>query len=244
MWLAGSLAALRLPSQCEVCRAWASARLCDVCRDRFAAPVARCPCCGLRLGIGAERCGECMRAPPPYDRAVVAFDYGFPWDRLIAAFKYEGQAELAAPLARCLVDAVHRAGATQPATAAAVDLVVPMPLSSARLAERGFNQAWELARRVARDLGLPARADALQRAIDTPHQAALTRSERERNLRAAFMAASRMRARLAGQRIALVDDVMTTGATAREAALALRRAGASSVHLWVLARTPSPGARC
>ena len=114
--------------------------------------------------------------------------------------------------------------------------MAPIPLTPARLAERGFNQAWELARRVAQRRGLRARSDALQRVLDTPPQAALSSTERRRNLRNAFAPAPGDA--LKGAHVALVDDVMTTGATVREAAAALLRGGALSVQVWVLARTP------
>jgi ComF family protein len=136
-----------------------------------------------------------------------------------------------------LAQRLHEAVAAAPVAAA--ELVLPVPLSRQRLAERGYNQAWELARRVARLAGLPARADVLLRPLETAHQAALDRAERQRNLRRAFMVDPRQRAVLQGRRVALVDDVMTTGTTVREAAAALTRAGAASVQVWVLARTPA-----
>ena len=159
-------------------------------------------------------------------------DYGFPWDHLITDFKFNGRAELAPLLAHHLANAVRASALPLP------QRVLPVPLSAARLAQRGYNQAWELARRVAAALQLPADATLLQRPLDTAHQAQLDRSERQRNLRTAFMADPRRRAQLQGQRVALVDDVMTTGATAREATTVLLRAGAAAVDIWVLARTP------
>ena len=227
------------PSQCEVCRQWSGSALCADCIARFAAPSSRCARCGLRLGLPAPACGTCLREPPVFEHTLCVADYGFPWDQLIAAFKFEGRVELAAPLARCLHAAVLRAG-IQPK---GLGLVLPLPLSPRRLAERGYNQAWELARRVAALAQLPTRADLLQRPIETPHQAELGRAERQRNLRSAFMVEPRLRQTLQGQQVILVDDVMTTGTTAREAAAALLRAGASAVDVWVIARTPdaSPG---
>jgi ComF family protein len=122
--------------------------------------------------------------------------------------------------------------------ARAVDIVLCVPLSQARLAERGYNQAWELARRVARQFHLRADATALQKPVDGAHQAALERSQRIVNLRGAFMVDPARRRSLEGRRVALVDDVMTTGATAREATQALIRAGVGSVVVWTFARTP------
>jgi ComF family protein len=118
--------------------------------------------------------------------------------------------------------------------------VLPVPLSPARLRERGYNQAWELARRLAVQRGLPAKAQWLQRLRDTPHQVGLSRSERERNLRDAMWVPPEGQAGVAGQHVALVDDVMTTGMTAAAGARALKAAGAASVQVWVVARTPSP----
>lgn len=224
------LRALRVPGQCEVCRAWQHARLCERCVQRFAPARPRCRQCALPLAGGAERCGDCVRDPPPFEHTACVADYAFPWDGLVAAFKFRGRVELAGPLAALLA----RAAAALPAP----DLVCPVPLSPARLAERGYNQAWELARRAARPRALAARADTLLRPLDTAHQADLPRAERLRNLRQAFVVHPARRATLAGRRVALVDDVFTTGATARAAALALRQAGAAAVDVWVIARTP------
>ena len=221
------------PSQCEVCRQWGASALCQDCISAFACTVPRCARCGLRTGAAIAACGECLRQPPPFAQTVCVADYGFPWDRLIGAFKFEARPELAAVLAECLLEAVTDAPQAAP------DWVMPVPLSPARLAERGYNQAWELTRRVARRAALPARADVLLRPLETAHQAALDRTERQRNLRHAFMVEPRRRALVQGRRIALVDDVMTTGTTVREAAAALVRAGAASVQVWVLARTPA-----
>ena len=175
----------------------------------------------------------------PFERTVCALDYGFPWTGLITHFKFGGALELASPLADRLRQAVLDAGVLDEGQS---PLLVPVPLSRQRLAERGFNQAWELARRVARGLRLPARADLLHRAIDNPAQSGLQRAQRLANLRGAFTAAGPTAATAAiqGRRIALVDDVMTTGATVSAAAAALLRAGAASVEVWVLARTPAP----
>lgn len=189
----------------------------------------------MPLALEAPACGECLREPPPFDRAVCAVDYVFPWDHLIREFKFRGQIELADPLAQRLSAAVRSRGDSR------VHCVLPVPMTNQRLRERGYDQAWELARRVATGLRLPARADALVRTLDTVHQTALGRAARQRNLRAAFFVPGLQRADLQGARVALVDDVMTTGATLREAAAALRRAGVAGVEVWVLARTPAPG---
>ena len=220
-----------LPSQCEVCRRFNDARLCSSCIERFAPTTRRCKHCALRLDNALEVCGECLRSPPPFEHTVCAVDYAFPWDRMIVSMKFFDQPELAATLAALLVQAVRAAAMPLPA------LVLPVPLAPVRLAERGYNQAWELARRAAAALHLPAYAALLLRPIETAHQTELTRAQRLANLRAAFVVGESQRTVLAGQRVALVDDVLTTGATAQEATLALLRGGAAAVDVWVIART-------
>lgn len=189
----------------------------------------RCLGCGLRLSVGGARCGACLDTPLPFERCLCAVDYGAPWDRLIAGFKYGGQVDLADILSARLHQALDDAAAWP-------DLVLPVPLAPERLAERGYNQAWELARRVARRAGRPASATALQRPLARAPQAGLGRQERRRNLQGAFAVPDA--SRVAGLRVALVDDVLTTGATAAEATQALRAAGVRAVQVWALARTP------
>ena len=230
----------RWPTQCELCRQWATGdALCGDCNARFAAPRWRCARCALPTGTAVARCGGCLGAhEPPFDATVAAVDYGFPWDGLVQAFKFNGRVELADALAARLAAAV---AAAQEAGLPGVDLVLPVPLAPERLAERGYNQAWELARRVARARSLPADDTLLLRPVETAHQTGQTRAGREANLARAFMAEPTRRAVLAGRTVALVDDVMTTGATVAAAARELRRAGAASVQVWVFARTPAPG---
>ena len=230
-----------LPRPCEVCGHWAPSGLCHDCETRFVhqQPL-RCPTCALPQPAGIE-CGACLRDPPPYARCIAVADYGFPWDRLIAQLKFQDQPERAGLLAQALHQAVLRAGSSgDPRAALPVQCVLPVPLSEARLAERGYNQAWELARRVATLQRLPAECDWLQRLRDTPHQVGLSRAGRQRNLLDAMWVAPAGAAGLAGKSVALVDDVMTTGVTVAAAAQALRAGGAASVQVWVLARTPSP----
>lgn len=243
-WLHGPLSA-RWPRPCEVCGQWTATGLCSDCTARFVhqQPL-RCPTCALAQPAGLV-CGACLREPPPYACCIALADYGFPWDRLIAQFKFQGQPERARLLAQALHQAVLRAragppGASTSAATAAVDWVLPVPLSEARLAERGYNQAWELARRVATLQGLPAQAHWLQRLRDTPHQVGLSRAGRQRNLLNAMWVTPAGAAGLAGRSVALVDDVMTTGVTVAAASQALRAAGAARVQVWVLARTPAP----
>lgn len=227
---------IRLPGLCAICRRWTAGRLCHGCVQRFAPLLARCVQCGLRLPPAVQHCSACAgRHDAPLRHTIAAVDYGFPWDGLIAGFKFHRRLDLADALAGLLHTAVRRAALPAPA------LVLPVPLSPQRLRERGYNQAWELARRVARRQGLAAHGAMLLRIRDTAHQLGLDEAGRRRNLKGAFMAEPRLAPALQGRPVALVDDVTTSGATAEEAAMALRAAGASEVQLWVVARTPPPG---
>jgi ComF family protein len=167
--------------------------------------------------------------------SIAAVDYAFPWDGLIAGYKFHQRLDLAGALARLLHAALTARSDLAPAT-----LVLPVPLSPERLRERGYNQAWELARRVARWQGAQASASVLSRIRDTGHQLGLSENERVSNLRGAFLVEPSQAHRIQGGTVALVDDVLTSGATGDEAARTLRAAGAAQVQLWVVARTPAP----
>ncbi|WP_298832207.1 ComF family protein [uncultured Piscinibacter sp.] len=194
----------------------------------FAVRRSRCTRCAIALPPGQPVCGACLREPPPFERSVAALDYAPPWDALIRHYKFHERPELAALLAGLLREAVR----DEPTP----DLLLPAPLSEARLRERGFNQAWEIARR----LGPRADARLLLRIRDTPHQADLPLDLRFANVRGAYAVEPLRLAQVEGRHVALVDDVLTTGATAAEMARTLLAAGAARVHLWVLARTPHP----
>lgn len=179
-----------------------------------------------------------MHQPLRFERALAAFDYAFPWDRVIAQFKFREGLGWAAPLARCLADRLQEDTALPIA-----DLITAVPLSPQRLQRRGYNQSWEIARRTAALLRTPCDQGLLLRLRDTPQQAQLDHSQRSANLRGAFMpGGASAREAVKGRCVALVDDVLTTGATADEAAGALLEAGARAVHVWVLARTERDGA--
>ena len=177
-------------------------------------------------------CGACLTRPPRFARTLAACSYAYPLDRLVQALKYGRQLALAQPLGDALAAAVLRAPGPQhrPQALAAV------PLAAARQRERGFNQAIEIARVVARRVGLPL-VHGLVRTAHGPAQATLPWARRRRSVRGAF-ACERS---FPGLHVALVDDVMTTGATLEAAADALLRAGAARVDAWVVARTLPPG---
>ncbi|MEO5698368.1 MAG: ComF family protein [Burkholderiaceae bacterium] len=192
--------------------------------------------CALQVPDDVALCGACVTNPPPFVRTLAAVDYGYPWDGLITRFKFHAALDLAPALTQCLLAARRQSGMPHPGW------LLSVPLSGARLRERGYNQSWELARRLGRALRCPADARLLLRVRDTPHQLALPPQQRAGNVHGAFAVDPRRRDELRGRSVTLVDDVMTTGATLGEAARALLDAGASDVSAWVVARTPSPDA--
>ena len=224
-----------LPGMCALCHGWGRQRVCDECMRRFTVTVPRCKRCALQVPDGVTFCGACLHSPPPFAGTLAAVDYAYPWDGLITNFKFHGGLDLAAVLTQRLVQAHHDEGLPRPA------LLLPVPLSQPRLRERGYNQAWELTQRAGRALHCAVDATLLLRVIDTPHQLALPPDQRTGNVRGAFAVEARRRGELAGRNVTVVDDVMTTGATAAEITRVLLQAGAAEVRIWVVARTPRPG---
>lgn len=241
-------------SQCQVCDAWSPDVFCADCLDAWARPRWRCAHCAIGLAdvharhLQAARlagrtprpvCADCRREPPPFDAAWAALDYGPPWNRLISAFKFHAAPELAGPLADLMLRA-HRADPIDPGHAAdPPELLLPVPLTAERWRERGYNQAWELARRLGPVLGVPVRDDLIERLVGGAHQAGLNGEARHQQVRGAYAVPAQARPALAGRHVMLVDDVMTTGATLAECARVLRRAGVGRVTVWALARTPA-----
>lgn len=226
-----------MPSLCAVCEGWdrgAAARVCRACVQRFADTAPRCSRCALEVPTGVTVCGACVLAPPPFDAAFAGAGYAHPWSGLITRFKFGGALDLADALAARILAARQRDATAWP------QWLLPVPLAAERLRERGFNQAWELARRLA--AAGTARADArlLLRLRATAHQLDLPPERRAANVRGAFAVEPLRRGELAGRHVALVDDVMTSGATLAELARVLKQAGAARVEVWVVARTPRP----
>ncbi len=222
-------ASRRLPARCTVCHAWPSQVVCNACVARFAQPVPRCATCALPVPAGVQQCGACLKEPPPLDACLAAVAYDWPWADCVTQFKFGAQPGWAGALATVMRSTPW----VEPALEQA-DLVVPMPLARERLAERGYNQALLLARHLA-----PDKTDAtlLLRTRHTAAQSALTRAERLQNVQGAFAVEPLRAHELRGRRVVLVDDVMTTGASLRAAASALRLAGAAHITALVFART-------
>lgn len=224
-----------LPSICQVCGSWPAEPVCPACREHHAPAQGSCQCCTRPLAADVPLCGECLTAkdPPPVQRCLAAVDYHFPWDGLIGRFKFRNEPGWAIPLGDLMVQCASRQDFLTPDM-----LLVPVPVTPARLAERGYNQSWELCRAIGRQTGLQTMAEALVRLGDTPDQHRLPRVQRLSNLRGAFVAHPLQVSKLAGKRVVLIDDVRTTGATLRHAGQALCQAGVAEVRALVLARTP------
>jgi ComF family protein len=214
-----------LAQDCLLCQGASGGKLlCQACARELPSTASACPRCALPGGGDAE-CGACIANPPHYDASYAAFVYAYPVDALVQALKYGGQLALAGLFARALQQRIG--------CALNVDLIVPLPLHPLRLAERGFNQAAEIAKVLARLYGIRMDAQLARRVRNTAPQTALPWRERVSNMRQAFACERE----LAGLSIAVVDDVMTTGATLDEFAHTLKRSGAARVENWVVART-------
>lgn len=220
------------PSQCHVCRLWPTDRICEDCIRCFAQPGVRCRRCAITVPPGVALCGQCVRTPPAFDASLAAVDYAFPWADLVTALKFRNDPGLAVPLGQLL----RHAPWVEPALEG-TDRVVPIPLSPARLRERGYNQAALLAHALAPD---KTDAHTLLRVRDATAQSQLSREARQHNLDHAFVLDPLRAPALRGQRIVLLDDVMTTGATLNAASQVLREAGVAHITALVLARTPAP----
>ena len=215
------LAGVLFGGSCFICRGAARALLCAPCDAELPRlGDERCPRCALDSPGGAL-CGRCLAQSPAYDATHAALAYDFPADALVHALKFRGELALAALLASFLADRGR---------GERIDHVVPVPLSAERLRSRGYNQAVEIARHLRRDA---LELALCERTRDSPPQIELPYGERRRNVRGAF----RCTRTLDGARIAVVDDVMTTGATLDEIARTLKAAGAAHVENWVVART-------
>ncbi|RBA25011.1 ComF family protein [Herminiimonas fonticola] len=226
-----------LPSSCALCGVSGADSLCQDCNSRFFSQHPhRCSQCASPLAFAsdkAERCGNCLSNPPAFDTTIVASDYTAPIDQLVLALKFGNRLALAPLFARMLRDAILREPAfTMPTLLAAV------PLGEKRLAERGFNQALEIAKPLARAIAIPLAPQLIERTRDTLMQAMLPTAERHRNIRHAFALPANAVKFVRGQHIGLVDDVLTTGETLNEIAATLKRHGAVRVTNLVFARTP------
>lgn len=228
-----------LPSACHVCGVWPAQPLgqavCGVCVQTYVSSAPRCSTCAQVWGSSSP-CGECLSRPLGLTQCVAAVDYAYPWDGPIALFKFHGDTGWA----HLFADLMARAPGA-PELLTHCHRFVPMPLTPRRLGERGYNQAGLLTQalsRHAREHRPKPRLEGLLKLHDTPAQHGLDRPARLLNLRTAFAVQPQAMADLTGQRVLLIDDIMTTGATLQAAAQALTMAGAAEVNALVFARTP------
>lgn len=213
---------------CPLCRQPGD-EICLPCRDALPFNHHPCPRCALPMPDtvpAGTQCADCQARSPAFERALAPLQYLPPVDDLVAQFKYHRHLHLGRMLAGILADAAR-------STDSGIRLLLPVPLQVQRLRERGFNQAGELARWLSPQLGIPWSEGRLIRVRDSGHQQASTRGQRRRNVRGAFACRGRL-----PPRVALIDDVMTTGATAEAACRALQAAGVERVEVWTVARTP------
>ncbi len=214
------------PQRCVICGDRAGAGpACGACHRSLPRMLQACPVCAMPY-TGTGPCGACQKDPPPFKAVHAAFQYQFPVDRLVTALKFGGRLDLARALGEL------SASELLPRITQTPDAIIPVPLHTQRLRERGFSQALEIARPIARVLQRPVLAHAAQRIRATEPQTRLPRAARATNVRAAFTASKS----LAGLRVAVVDDVMTSGHTAKSLTMALHAAGCASVEVWVVAR--------
>jgi ComF family protein len=243
----GALLKRLLPNDCALCGGASDDALCPGCLDQFFGPAAvrrRCRRCANPLpeqnpgsgppflhGLDRQLCGSCLADPPAFDRTLVAADYDLPVDQLVLQLKFGHRLALAPLCARLLRDAVlSHPDYTLPA------LLCPVPLGPRRLAERGYNQALEIARPLARSMGVALHPQLVARVHETAAQSSVAPERRQQNIAGAFAVPDA--ALVAGRHIGVVDDVMTSGRTLNELAATLKRHGAVQVSNLVFARTP------
>ena len=236
-WVAvDSLLAALFPRRCILCDQPAGLlSCCSACRADLPWITSPCSRCGeiLPADYPGRVCGHCRGLTPTIDRIISALVYEYPVDRLIAMAKFQGRADIANVLGELLADYLR--ARFDSGDLALPDLILPVPLHPRRTAERGFNQAMEIARPLARFLQVPLDADGCRRIRYTLEQTRLAAAERRKNTRNAFRASQQM----AAKRVALVDDVITTGSTVKSVADALRKAGARHIQVWTVARRVS-----
>ena len=218
-----------LPPHCVLCGLpSSSACICQVCFEDLPRASACCRQCGLPLAAESDKlCGQCLGRVLPFVYTVYPLQYLFPVDRLVQSFKFNRQLGAGRVLARLMCEQVIRQKTAYP------EALIPMPLHTLRLFQRGFNQAYELAAYVGREIGIPLLAGSLRRKRHTQAQSGLSGQQRRQNMHGAFCWNGW---HPPPHHVAIVDDVMTTGTTVAECARVLKKAGARRVDVWVAAR--------
>lgn len=238
-WMRRALSKLTqavVPPHCLVCGGSGSANampvdLCASCKQALPWMLASCAHCALPLPQPADACGACRGQSWHFTQAHAAFRYDAPFDQLLLRFKFHQDLACGRVLAELLCVATDSV-----AWRAGIDVVAPVPLSQARLRQRGYNQALMLANTWAAHHDLPCAPQALVRTVERPAQSGLSQPQRRKNVRGVF--AVQQPEAFSDKHVLLLDDVMTTGATANEASKTLLHAGAASVRVLVVARVP------
>jgi len=214
---------------CLMCAASTSElSLCERCIDSLnLAPSPSCPQCGLTTQ--GEHCGQCLKSTPAYDTTKALFSYTFPTSAILQHYKYNNALFLSQTFGALFSEQIATNNQYKE-----IDLIIAMPLHADRIKERGFNQSLEIAKTMAKQLSIPLDKTSCMRIKNTAPQASLPLKARLKNMRGAFQI--NMRDNIKGKRIAIVDDVMTTGASLNELAKILKKAGATHVECWVVAR--------
>lgn len=227
-----------VPSLCVACQCWPSNGLCQKCYKVFLShQVVRCRSCGLELPAShLELCGHCLKQPFAFTYTVTAVSYLSPWSDLVQKLKFYRGTDYASLIAQLMSFVIHVRYKQN--MQHYPELIIPVAMGDGRLRERGYNQAWEIARRLAKRVDIPADAHVLKRLYEQNSQTSRKRSERFKALKNAFGVPLSNRIKILQKHVVLVDDVMTTGATLHSAAIALKKAGAAQVSVWVFARTP------
>jgi ComF family protein len=227
-----ALTHLRPKHRCGLCQAISTQRLCTPCQQQFLfTPHYHCTCCALPLQHSALFCGECLKQRPHFDSTFSPYTYQAPLSNLLARFKYTGDLFIGKALAEVFAEKIRHHYQQQHIPLP--DMITPVPLHWKKQWQRGFNQAYFFSHHIHQHLDIPI-LKKVKRIKAAPAQKNLDRKKRLRNLQHSFAVTSPLN----GEHIAIIDDVMTTGATANALALTLKKRGAGKVSIWVLARTP------
>lgn len=224
-WLNIGLSLL-YPHACPLCGSRSPTPLCRGCKEDMPELLATCMRCGIGLPANSNNlhCGACLTEPPAYQKLLCAYAYQYPVNHLIMALKYQHRLSLIPVLAETLINQIGRATLN-------VDALLPVPLHVSRIRERGFNQSLEIARHLASHFSLPI-LHCVERHKATVTQASLPAADRASNVRDAF----RLSAPIQQRRVAIIDDVVTTGSTVNEIAALLKSAGVGEIEVWCIAR--------
>lgn len=218
-----------LPASCLLCGMASQNRCCLGCAADLPWLVHACHRCGYMLPMDAENCGECLKRSPPYDNTIALFRYEPPMDHVLLSVKFRRHLAYACMLGEMMSDKVGE----YYRDSALPELVLPVPLHPQRLKVRGYNQALEIARPVAKQFKIPLSLQDCVRAVETKPQATVPAEERAQNIQKAFALVRKIQAK----HVAIFDDVVTTGSTVAEITRVLKKSGVERVDVWCCART-------